>query len=95
MAMETNPTDRFTWRPGDLEFVRQQTATVRLVSCPHCGAGDDGAIGQPCEGAPAGNHFARWARARRLGLITADQLGQALDSISAITDGAMIWDGAA
>jgi hypothetical protein len=35
-------------------------------------------------------HFARWAAARRLGLISEAHVGAALDSILVITDGALV-----
>jgi hypothetical protein len=60
---------------------------VRLVRCEHCGAARPGS---PCT--PAGDHFSRWARARRQGLITAGQVGAALDLLPVITNAAIVPD---
>jgi hypothetical protein len=63
---------------------------VRLVPCGHCWQPRPG---EPCT--PAGDHFARWARARRKGLITAEQAGAALDLLPVITNAAIVPDAAA
>jgi hypothetical protein len=60
---------------------------VRLVRCEHCRKSRPG---RPCTS--AGDHFARWARARRKGLITAEQLGAALDLLTVITNAAIVPD---
>jgi len=60
---------------------------VRLVRCEHCGTARPG---RPCT--PAGDHFARWARARRKRVITAEQLGAALDLLPVITNAAIVPD---
>lgn len=50
--------------------------TVRLVQCESC--------------TPGGSHLARWARARRKGLITAEQAAAALDLLPVITNDAIV-----
>jgi len=60
---------------------------VRLGPCGHCWRPG---TGEPCP--PGGDHFARWARARRKGLITAEQLGAALDLLPVITNAAIVPD---
>ena len=62
---------------------------VCALSCPLCIAGP----GESCGIISAGEHFARWAQARKLGLITAEQIGAAIDSITVICDGALIEAG--
>jgi hypothetical protein len=62
-------------------------AAVRLVRCEHCGTARPG---KPCTA--LGDHFARWARARRQGLITAGQAGEALDLLPVITNSAVVPD---
>src|SRR5580698_5369842 len=62
-------------------------AAVRLAQCGHCWAARPG---EPCT--PGGDHFARWARARRKGLITAEQLAAALDLLPVITNDAIVPD---
>jgi hypothetical protein len=58
---------------------------VRRVQCGFCWRPGPS---EACT--PEGDHFARWARARRKGLISADQIGAALDSLIVITDGAIV-----
>ncbi len=65
---------------------------VRRVPCPHCWAGAGGVTGESCGLIPAGDHFARWCRARRRGLITAGQLGAAMDLLAVITNAALVPD---
>jgi len=61
---------------------------VRSIDCPECWA----LAGEACGFVPAGDHFARWAEARRRGLITAGQAGAALDLLPVITNGAVVPD---
>jgi hypothetical protein len=60
---------------------------VRLAPCGHCWRPRPG---EPCT--PGGSHFARWARARRKGLITAEQAAAALDLLPVITNDAIVPD---
>jgi hypothetical protein len=97
MTMGTNPTSgpggRFSDWPQAWEYVREATAAerVRALVCPWCQAG----AMERCGIITTGDHFARWAAARRQGLITAAQAGEALDLLSVVTDGAIVPDGAA
>ena len=59
---------------------------VRHVNCVYCWAGP----GDACGLIPEGDHFARWCWARRKGLVTAEQVGAALDTLTVITDGALV-----
>ncbi len=59
---------------------------VRRVNCGYCWAGP----GDACGLIPEGDHFARWARARRKGLVTAEQVGAALDTLTVVHDGALV-----
>jgi hypothetical protein len=65
----------------------QAADAVQAIPCPYCRSrpGSDCAVT-----GPPGMHFARWAAARRLGLISEAHVGAALDSILVITDGALV-----
>ena len=80
MTMTTNPTDR-----GAVE-------AVRSLPCTICWAGAGGALDEVCGIIPVGDHFARWTEARRLGLITAEQIGAALDTLIVVTSRAFVLD---
>ena len=78
MTMTTNPRDRVA------------VEAVRSLPCTICWAGAGGVTGEACGIIPEGDHFARWAAARKLGLITADQLGVAIDTLSVVADRALV-----
>jgi hypothetical protein len=65
---------------------------VRSLPCPYCWAGAGGVTGEACGIIPVGDHFARWTEARRLGLITAEQIGAALDTLIVVTSRALVLD---
>jgi hypothetical protein len=73
-------------RPLDVAAVE----AVRSLPCTICWADAGGVTGEACGIIPEGDHFARWAQARKLGLITAEQLGAAMDTLSVITDRALV-----
>ena len=77
MTITTNPTDRVA------------VEAVRSLPCTICWAGADGALDEACGIIPVGDHFARWTEARRLGLITAEQIGAALDTLIVVTSRAL------
>jgi hypothetical protein len=72
--------------PRTLHALCEQAA--RLLPCEHCGA----APGTPCDG-PDGYHLARFAAARRRGLITAQEMDAVLDAAGVITNGTIIEGG--
>ena len=80
MTMTTNPTDRAA------------VEAVRSLPCPICWAGAGGMLGEACGIIPVGDHFARWCAARKAGLITAEQIGAAMDTLTAIADRALVPD---
>jgi hypothetical protein len=69
---------------------RSAVEAVRSLPCPYCWAGAGGALDEACGIIPVGDHFGRWAEARRRGLISAEQLGAAMDTLAVITNAAMV-----
>ncbi len=67
---------------------------VRSLPCTICRAGAGGGLDEACGLIPTGDHFARWAAARKAGLISAEQLGAAMDLLAVITNAAIVPDGA-
>ena len=72
---------------------RAAAEAVRTLPCQQCWTGAGGALHEACGIIPVGDHFGRWAEARRRGLISAEQLGAAMDLLPVITDHAMVPDG--
>lgn len=60
-------------------------ALVRQVQCGYCWR-------PVAEGActPEGDHFVRWGRARRRGLISAEQLAAALATLTVVTESSVV-----
>ena len=62
---------------------------VRHATCGHCWASP----GRPCEGTE-GHHLARFARARRRGLLTEAEFASVLADLGVFTDATVIRGGA-
>jgi hypothetical protein len=61
---------------------------VRLCNCGQCWAPP----GRPCTvSGPAGDHLARYARARRKGLLTEAELAAVLDAAGAFSNATIIY----
>lgn len=74
--------------PRTLHALCEQAA--RLVNCGHCWTGP----GTPCD-SPDGYHLARFARARRRGLLTVPEMSAVLMAAGPVfTDATIIRDGA-
>jgi hypothetical protein len=73
--------------PRTLHALCEQAA--RLVNCGHCWARP----GTPCDGLD-GWHLARFARARKRGLLTAAEFASVTEGLDVFTGGTLIRDGA-
>ncbi len=73
--------------------LRKMCAVARSLSCGHCGA----PAGQPCltSRGQEGYHLARFARARKNGLITADGMAAAIMAAGPVFTPASVITGGA
>ncbi len=76
--------------PETIPQDRAAVQAVRSLPCPHCWAGAGGAAGEACGIIPAGDHLARWVQAYRGALVTSEQFGAALSTLTVITGAAMV-----